>query len=190
MTLARPLLCCMLLWLSACAPDNLRCAPLGQGSYCLQPTTAMAPFEVQQKIDVSLQGQSNTLIAQLEVDAAGLRLGGVTPLGQKLVDVQYDNHTVSSTTLPHPRLSPTLLLTLLQLALWPTPAVRAGLAEPLLLEDSALERRIVNGTQTVVSITYDNAVQPHQRIHMTLHGAKLELNIETLAIVSDDEGKK
>lgn len=173
----------LLLALGACGENESEtpCAPLiGGGSYCLQPTAALAPFDVQQKVEATFRGRRETMIAEIESDAEGMRFVGLTPFGQKLLQVAYDNRAASAATLPDRRISPALLIALLQIALWPADAVRAGLEEPLTLDDGAGRRRIHNRGEATISIDYRGAQPPYRGLRISVPAADLELEIETL----------
>lgn len=170
------------LLISACTPDSddRPCAALiGGGSYCLQPTTLIPPFEMQQKVEASIRGHRETLIVELEADANGLRFVGLTPFGHKLLEVSYDNRLVTASALPDPRLSPSLLIALLQLSLWPADTVRSGLQHPLTLEDSPTQRRIMKYDEPLLTIDYQGT-STQRRLHAILHAVNIELDIETL----------
>jgi hypothetical protein len=66
------------------------------------------------------------------------------------------------------------------MALWPQASVREGLQAPLTLEDNDNQRRIMHGSNPVLTISHDKAPAPYRQLHMTLHAAELELRIETL----------
>lgn len=169
------------LTLAACGERDSRCAELPWGGrYCLQPTTAIAPFEAQQKVEVSFNGRHETMIVDIEADTNGLQFVGLTPFGHKLVQVSYDNREAKAATLPDARLDPALLVALLQLALWPADAVRAGLGAPLVLEEGGGQRRILANDKLVLDINYADVLVPHRRLHLALPSAGLELNVVTL----------
>ena len=163
------------------AMRDANCAPLSAGQYCLQPSAGMAPFEATQMLRLRLRDRRETLIAELEVDADGLRLVGLTPFGQKLIQLNYDNREVRTTTTPDARFDPVFLVATLQLAHWPAAAVRAGLSAPLSLEENAGGRRVLNNGMPVVSIRTDGDKPPYRAVRMTVHGPDLELEAETLA---------
>jgi hypothetical protein len=170
-----------LLATAACSEPDPQCpALIGGGSYCLQPTTAVTPFDVQQKVESRFRDRRDTLIVELEVDAAGLRFAGLTPFGQKIIQLSYDNRSASATTIPDSRISPALLVALLQLAQWPAEAVRDGLQKPLTLEENGNQRRILNRGEPTLTIDYGPGQPPWRKMHMTVHAADLELTIETL----------
>jgi hypothetical protein len=96
-----------------------------------------------------------------------------------LIELSYDNQSVNAPTLPDARLNPALLVALLQLALWPADAVRAGLGAPLTLEETPTGRRILSRDEPLLTI--DHGGDPaHRRMRLTMPGAGLELAIETL----------
>ncbi|MBS1228778.1 MAG: hypothetical protein H6R17_2055 [Proteobacteria bacterium] len=178
------LLIVALLALSACATDQREphCAALiGGGEYCLQPTTAIAPFELTQKVDVRFRQRRETLIVEVEADADGIRFAGLTPFGHKLLQVGYDNRQATATLLPDSRLRPSLVIALLQLARWPSDAVRAGLQAPLTLEERADQRHIIYHDEATLTIDYLGD-SPYRRMHLSLPAADIELDIENLQV--------
>lgn len=173
----------LLLVTAACRDDerDARCpALIGGGSYCLQPSTAIAPFEAQQKVEARFRGQRETLIVEIEADASGIRFVGMTPFGQTLLRVSYDNRTATATKLPDSRLSPAQLVALLQLALWPADTVRAGLEAPLHLEENPGQRRILNRDKVTLSIDYNGDQPPYHQMQLHFHAEDIELDVETL----------
>ena len=83
--------------LAACNGDGSRCTALPGGSrYCLQTTASVVPFDVQQKVDVVFDGRMDTIIAQVETDALGMRFVGTTPFGQKLVQLSFDFYMIEA----------------------------------------------------------------------------------------------
>ncbi len=185
-----PLLLVLTLTLSACA-ENVNeaheppCAALiGGGSYCLQASSAVAPFDLRQKVEIGFRGRRETLILNLENDADGLRFVGLTPFGHKLLQVSYDNHAASAAVLPDSRLRPSLLIALLQIALWPADVVHKGLRAPLTLEENASERRLMNAGEPTLSITHEEGPPPWPKLHLSVPAAGLEIDIETLPEVS------
>lgn len=185
--LAHTLTPMLLLVMAACVERDLRCADLpGRGHYCLQPTTIVAPFEAQQEVDATYNGRVEKMIVGIEVDANGMRFTGLTPFGQKLVQVSYDNRQVTSAMPPDARLNPALIVALLQLALWPVDAVQTGLSEPLTIEESYGQRRIFANYETVLTVSYFGTKTPYHRLRVAFPSAGIELDVKTL---SDAEKK-
>ena len=109
-----------------------------------------------------------------------MRLIALTPFGQKLIELSFDNTQVHATRLPDTRLPPTLLLSVLQLTLWPAASVRAGLQAPARLEEQAGERRLVEADNLLMEVGYTGAGNPPDKLRIVLPAAGLHLTIETL----------
>ena len=168
--------------LTACAERDPRCSGLpGGGSYCLQPSTAMPGFDVQQKVELSFNGRRETLIVNLEVDGEGMRFVGLTPFGQKLIEGDYDNRAVRASPLPDKRLSPSLLLAMLQICLWPAEDVRTGLGDSARVEESAGQRQILVDGKAVLQVRYTDGLSPAGAMHIVLPAAQMEFDVTTLA---------
>lgn len=186
----------LLLALSACgefAPprDDSCVGMIGGGSYCLQPSSTLAPFAAQQKVDANFRGHHETLIVDIENDADGLRFVALTPFGQKLLQLSYDNHTTNAAKLPgiktDSRLSPAMLVALLQITLWPAEAVRRGLAAPLTLEENAGRRILANAGVPILSIEYRGAGAPWQLMHLNIPQLGIDIDVETLPEMSREQ---
>ena len=165
--------------LCACSPEQQECVSLPgttSASYCLQPTQAVAPFSVQQFVELQFAGKKDALVVDLDVDAARMQFVALTPFGQKLIHVDYDNRQVNAYLLPHQKLPPALLLSLLQLASWPADSVRVGLEVSLRLEESGEGRRILHGDDVLVEVTYHS----REALSITLPAPGLEITIRTL----------
>jgi hypothetical protein len=167
--------------LAACSPGDPRCARLpGGGAYCLQPTAAVPPFDVQQKLEIVFSGRRETMIVELEVDADGMRFAGLTPFGHKLVQASFDNREVSAQVQPDKRLDPALLLAMLQLALWPAERVRAGLSDALALEERAGQRRILDNGNLVMEVDYTGDRLASGDMRIVFPAAEIEITVTTL----------
>lgn len=178
----------LLLALAACGQQDsdARCPELpGGGRFCLQPSSALPPFTVQQKVDIRFSGRRETLIVQLEVDAEAMRVVGLTPFGQRLLEASYDGQRVRAPTLPERRLDPALLLAMMQLALWPDDAVRAGLSPALELVASSDRRRISDHGKLVVELSYTGGRPPFGDMHIGFPETHMEFDVTTLNSESD-----
>ena len=179
--LLRCLILGSLLFIAACSEQDPRCARLSHGSqYCLQPTTALAAFDAQQIVKVSFAERKETLIIELESGADGLRLVGLTPFGQKLLQMHYDNSNINVTTAPGANFDPVLLVSLLQLTLWPADSVRQGLNADMSLEESGNSRRILYRNETILTATRIGTKPPYDRIILSIPSVKLEIDIKSL----------
>ncbi|CAG0961271.1 hypothetical protein MTYP_00742 [Methylophilaceae bacterium] len=167
---------------TACIPHDSRCAILpGGGQYCLQDTNQIAPFEVQQKVDIAYKDHRETMIAYIEIDSQNLDFVGLTPFGQKLVHVNYNNQQAKAIALPDKRLDPALMVALLQLALWPVDSIRSGLSSRLIVEESDRQRLILDGSKLVMNIRYADSSVPYRQLQISIPAVGMELDIVSLA---------
>lgn len=161
--------------------DVSRCTDLPGGvRYCLQTTEGIAPFDVQQKVDIVFDGRQETLIAQLESDASGMRFAGLTPFGQKLVQLGFDNRDVKIEALPMKGLDPVLLLALVQLASWPADSVRVGLGDSAAIEEDVGQRSLVRDGKAIVVIRYTRGLPPRGDMYIQLPAARVAFMIVDL----------
>jgi hypothetical protein len=169
-----------LAFLAACTPET-KCARLPEGAhYCLQAAEEMAPYALQQKIDISFDGRSETMIGQLEVDAAGMRFVGLTPLGQRLLRASFAGGKVEADGMALKTLDPALLLALIQLSSWEAWRVRQGLDDSTELDEDAAGRRLTKEGQTVLRTQYLRDFPPRGKLLVELPGAGVEFRISTL----------
>jgi len=166
---------------TSCVKQDSRCTNLmGNGRYCLQPTSAVAPFDLQQKIDTTINNNSELMVTEVEVNAVGMQLIGLTPFGHKLVHISYDNDEAKAIVSPNSRFDPTLTIAVMQLALWPVESVRKGLGEAMLLEESVGHRRYLSNNKLVLDVHYVNPDAPTNKFHLSFPLVGLILDIETL----------
>ena len=171
-----------------CSGDGSRCAAWPGGArYCLQSTAAMAPFDAQQRVDIAFDGRHETMIAQLESDAAGMRFALTTPFGQKLLQMDFDNARVRVETPSLPGLDPLVLLALVQIAAWPVDSVRLGLAgSAQLIEAQDIDappiRRLARDGVELVTIKYTRGRPPLADQLIVLPALGVELSIENLDV--------
>ena len=166
---------------TSCMRQDSRCVNLmGIGLYCLQSTTAITPFIVQQKVEASIKSHNEIMVTEIEVNAKGMQLIGLTPFGHQLVHVSYNNEKAKAVVSPDTRLDPTLMIAMIQLALWPVDSVRKGLGEPLILEETVGHRRYLAKDKLVLDVSYANAMAPANKLNLSFPTVGLMLDIETL----------
>lgn len=184
-----PLLLIAMLSNSSCIKQDTRCTNLmGNGRYCLQATTVIAPFEVQQKVEATIKGHHETMVTEIEVNAEGMQMIALTPFGHKLVHVRYNNDEAKALVSPDSRLDPTLVIAMIQLALWPADSVRKGLSAPLRLEESIGRRRYLDNDKLVLDVQYldeqyADVMTPANKFQLSFPSVDLKLDIETLVEV-------
>lgn len=165
---------------TACTGGDASCASLPGGSrYCLQPTTALPPFDAQQSVAITVDGRRETLLVELEVDADGMRFAALTPFGSTVMQAGYDNRQAKTAAWPERGPQPALLLALLQLALWPAESVRAGLGAALVLEEAAGRRRLMQDGIPLVEVVYTGGTLSGA-MRIVVPSAQMEIEIKTL----------
>ncbi|MDR2506380.1 MAG: DUF3261 domain-containing protein [Candidatus Accumulibacter sp.] len=173
--------------LAACSGMDFRCSVLpGNVSYCLQPTAAVAPFETRQKIDFLRDGQRETMIVEIEAAPEKMRLVGLTPFGVQVIQAAYDNRVAHAEKMPETGLDPVALLSIVQAALWPLDAVRAGFGAQAAVDEKDAGRRISVDGEKIVEIAYTGNSPPFSRIKIVYPSARVVLEITTL----EDNGTK
>jgi hypothetical protein len=176
-----PLLLAAMLLSASCVRQDSRCTNLmGNGRYCLQPTTSMAPFEIQQKVEATIKNHHETMVTEIAVNAEGMQMIVLTPFGHQLVHVSYNNDEAKALVSPDSRLDPAMMIAMTQLALWPVDSVRKGLNSPLHLEESAGKRRYFTNDKLVLEVQYADAMVPANKFQLSLPSVELKLDIETL----------
>lgn len=173
-------LCCLLI-LSACSSLPSHCTKLpGGAQYCLQDTRLGPVLELQQEVSISYQDKRETMIASIENDAKHLDFVGLTPFGQKILHMHYDNQLASARLTPDQRLSPALMLSLLQIALWPADAVQTGLDAGSKVVQQDQRRTIYHGEQLLMQVDYADLAVPYRHMMINLPPAKLQLDIRDI----------
>ena len=176
-----PLLLAAILLSISCVRQDSRCTDLmGNGRYCLQPTTSMVPFEVQQKVEATIKSHHETMVTEIAVSAKGMQMIVLTPFGHQLVHVSYNNDEAKALVSPDSRLDPAMMIAMTQLALWPVDSVRKGLNSPLHLEEIAGKRRYFANDKLVLEVQYADAITPTNKFQLSLPSVELKLDIETL----------
>lgn len=169
------------LLLGACASMRPGCADLpGAISYCLQATNAAPAFSVQQKVVAQIGQRKDMLIIEIDNAAEGMSLVGMTPFGHTLLEVRYDNKLATAQRLPDARMTPEMMLAVIQIALWPADIVQSGLGEGLRIEASAQGRQLWQGEELLMQVTHDGTLPPHQTFSVTLPRLDARVTATTL----------
>lgn len=173
--------CLALLCLTSCSSQPGKCARLpGGAQYCLQDTKLGPVLELQQEVSVSYQDKRETMIASVENDAEHLDFVGLTPFGQKILHMHYDNQQASARLSPDQRLSPVLMLSLLQMALWPVETVQAGLDADSRVAQQDQRRTLYHRDQVLMQVDYADLAVPYRHMIINLPSAKLKLDIRDI----------
>lgn len=177
------LLCSML---AACIPGNEHCPMLPGGErYCLQKGGATA-FATLQKTSIHYGQQQITLLTRIESDDKGLRFVGLSPFGQTLMSVSWENGVLRAQLPPalQGKLDPAALLALIQIAQWPEDQVRAGLGPQWEMTATSNRRRLqlTGQNNTMLDISW-NGLPPYERLSIVAPGANFRMDATRL-----DEG--
>lgn len=174
----------LLIALAGCA-GNPRCPDIPGGpGYCLQATSAVAPYVALQDIRIQRGDLDERLIAQLEVDAEGMHLAGLTPMGQRVLEAHFDNREATASSLAGDRIDARALLSLVQIAVWPAISVRAGLGEDWELLETPALRRLLRDGASFLEVAREGEPPRYQRLDIRLPGAGLSLFIRE---IKDDD---
>ena len=159
---------CTVLLVSACAPGGEHCARLPDNSrYCLV-AGPWPEYTTEQSSVVTLKGKTLRMISRIASGESGLRFAGLSPLGQTLIQLSWENSTLRAELPPtlEGRLDPALFPALLQIATWPAERVREGLSEGLELLEEPGRRIIRSGPEEVLIISWEGNQLPYRRLRI------------------------
>lgn len=190
--MALPLLAALGAFLLGGCTGGTRCPALPDGlHYCLQDSAAVTPFDAFQSIHVEGPGIDLRLIAALEVDSAGMRMVGLTPMGQRVLETVFDNHTLRAPAIDaEGGIDAGALLALVQLALWPAHAVRPGLPEGWQLDETDGRRRVLHDDgRTGIDIQRTGSAPRWTAIELSLPAAGLRVQVRDLDAATDGHAR-
>ncbi len=170
----------LLIALTGCASDP-RCPDIPGGpGYCLQATSAVAPYVALQDIRIQRGDLDERLIAQLEVDAEGMHLAGLTPMGQRVLEAHFDNREATASSLAGDRIDARALLSLVQIAVWPAASVRAGLGEDWELLETPALRRLLRDGASILEVARIGEPPAYRQLDIHLPDAGLSLTVRAI----------
>ena len=124
----------------------------------LAPPGAVDPRSASQVIHAIYGARVVTLRTAIQIDAAGLKLVGVTATGQRLFTARWDGTSISAERGPFvpDSIDPQRVLADMQLALWPLPAVESAFRQTGLevTEPFAGVRRLRRGDVLIAEVHY------------------------------------
>jgi len=182
--MSRAALCtlCAALLAVACAPLSAPCTRLpGSGHYCLV-AGPWPEYATEQASTVTLRDKTLRMIARISSGESGVRFAGLSPLGQTLFQISWENSALHAElpTALEGSLDPVLLPALLQIATWPAERVREGLSSGLeLLEQPG--RRVVRGNDgDVLIVSWEGNQLPYQRLRFEAPSLNLTIDSRLL----------
>lgn len=172
----------LIVLLAGCGSE--RCPTLPGGvNYCLRSPASGPSFSVLQQVVIGEGEQQETLLVQIENGPERLALVGLTPLGQTVLTLTWDGKHIAAKG-PfgvQPHVNPAVLVAVLQFALWPQDAVRAGLSGNVAWENSATGGQLIRRGESLLTIRRTGQTAPYETLSIALPPAKLILNIRTLS---------
>jgi hypothetical protein len=149
----------------------------------LAPPGAPGPRNASQVIHAAFGPRTLTLGTAIQVDAAGLKVVGLTATGQRLFTVSWDGNAVSAqkSAFVPAEVDPARVLADVQLALWPLASVQAAFRAGGLevTEPFTGVRRLHRGTALVAEVHYATADPWSGRLWLVNFELDYSLTIDT-----------
>ena len=135
----------------------------------LSPSSFGEPASLYQQIHAELNGKKQDMNVVLEVTPEKLTMVGIA-MERRMMTITYDGkelETWKDGKLPE-QVQPEIVLSNIQLALWPIEAVRKGLPEGwAVVEENHLKRKICFNNATIIRIEYSQKERWLGTIKMT-----------------------
>jgi hypothetical protein len=145
---------------------------------------ALSPRNASQIIHAAYGERAMTMRTAIQLDAAGLKVIGVTATGQRLFTVGWDGKSVTAekSALIPDRVDPRRVLADVQLALWPLAALQEALRKQDLevSEPFAGVRRLRRGSDLVAEVHYAAADPWASRLWLVNFELDYSLTIDTI----------
>jgi hypothetical protein len=145
---------------------------------------ALAPRSASQVIRAAYGARDVTLRTAIQIDAAGLKVVGVSATGQRLFTASWDGENVNADRSPFvPKdLAPERVLADMQLALWPLESIREsfGGSGQEVTEPFAGVRRLRRGDRLIAEVHYAGADPWNGRLWFVNFEFGYTLTIDTI----------
>jgi len=127
-------------------------------------------------------GRRETALAAIENRGGKLSLVASTPLGQTLFVIRaQDGEVKVDARIPVPGdMDPRVLPALVQFALWPLEALRAGLGPGARLEQDGHRRTLLRKDKVVWTVDWEGTTPPYRRLELTNPALGLSVRVRTL----------
>jgi hypothetical protein len=178
-----------LIWLAVVAPLAGGCAHSMRRTASSTPPAlaapdALSPRNASQVIHAAYGARAMTMRTAIQLDAAGLKVVGVTATGQRLFTVGWDGKSVTAekSALVPDNVDPKRVLADVQLALWPLAALQETLRNQDLevSEPFAGVRRLRRGSDLVAEVHYAAADPWASRLWLVNFELDYSLTIDTI----------
>lgn len=147
----------------------------------LPPASLGRELALSQRITVTRDGERRSFDAQLEADAAEVRLAAVA-MGQTIASLRWDGHQLEERVSVHvpPVVTAARILSDVQLALWPLAAIRAALPPGFSLDEAAGARRLLDRGAPFATVT--QVGEGHLRLVHHRYGYQLDIESVEAAV--------
>ncbi len=155
--------------------------PPAEFSLRLSPGSLGRELQLAQRITVVRGEERRSFDAQLEVDAASVRIAAVA-LGQTVASLHWDGTTLEQHVSAHvpPAVTAERILSDVQLAWWPATAIRAGLRDGFTLEEGQGQRALLLDGAPFAQVTYEGTAPAWAHVHLTHQRFGYALDIESV----------
>jgi hypothetical protein len=157
--------------------------PPGELLLKLSPRSLGRELQLSQRITVLRGAERKTFEAQLEVDEVSVRIAALA-LGQTVASLTWDGKQLAqqvSTQVPA-AITADRILSDVQLAWWPTDAIRAALPARYALDESGARRVLKYDGVRTAQIDYTGTAPAWSRVHLTQLRHGYELDIESVEL--------
>lgn len=172
----------ILFWLTGCAAlDRPPCVVLAeQLQYCLQPPARAGNFTASQQVDVLWKHRKEVTLAELENEGEVFTMAVLSPMGQKLLQLKQVGNRVESLGGLASGFDTSVILALIQLALWPADDVVLGLGGEFTWFADHTHRYLESSGKVLMQSFVEGALPTPEVLLMRLPEHHLELTIRTL----------
>ncbi len=147
----------------------------------LPPVALGRELHLSQRITVTRQGERHSFEAQLEVDAAAVRIAAVA-FGQTVASLSWDGVSLEQRVSSHvpEAVTAARILSDVQLAWWPVDAIREGLPPGYRLEEHAATREVFLNQSLVVTVHYEGVAPVWRQVRLIHASYGYTLDIESV----------
>lgn len=166
---------------SAACVTTPRPLPEAEFGLRLSPASLGRELQLSQRVTVVRQGERRSFDAQLEVDASTVRIAAVA-MGQTVASLTWDGKSLEqhvSAQVP-PAVTASRILSDVQLAWWPTQAIRDGLPAGYRIEEGAGSRAVTQNGVPFASVSYEGTAPAWSHVRLTHQRYGYILDIESV----------
>lgn len=147
----------------------------------LSPASLGRELSLSQRITVVRGDDRKSFDAQLEADAASVRVAAVA-MGHTVAQLSWDGKSLEKKVSTHvpPAVTAERILSDVQLAWWPAEAIRAGLPAGYTLEETPTSRVVTEQGAPFASVTYEGTAPAWKFVRLTQQRYGYVLEIESV----------